>query len=227
MQLTFTDEEIVKLFGHEEAEREDRQRLIEYFFKNDAYRRVRANLQLRILVGYKGVGKSALFRVCDSEDKNDGIASVLIKPDDIAEISSDQADLNLAIRRWKEGIQEIIFRKVAGEFGRLPDDSESALINYGNGFLQSLIALANNRIGRAADPAKSAMMRAFLNKKRLVVYVDDLDSGWKGSTAETTKISALLSAVRHIIADTPGIFFRIALRSDVFDIIRMGCCRFG
>ena len=220
MPHNFTDETIVGLFGHAEAERESPQRLIEYFFKNDAYSRVRSNLRLRILVGYKGVGKSALFKICELEDHRDGIASVWIKPDDIAHLATTNSDLNATIREWKQGIQSIIFEKVAEEFGHVSNESKSQLQTYGRGFLQALISYADDRFKSITDPAKKALISGFLKKKRLVVYLDDLDRGWTGSPEYAARISAMLNAVRDIIADTDGIYFRVALRSDVYHIVR-------
>ena len=222
MSVDFTDENIVKLFGHEEAEREEPKRLIEYFVKNNVYNRVKANLRLRVLVGYKGVGKSALFKVCELEDAKDGIPSVWIKPDDITELStSDQtSDLNLRIRNWKSGIQDIVFRKAIEEFGHLNENPNKTIISYGRGLVQSLITFANDIVKQKLDPAKRALIQGFLNKKRLIVYLDDLDRDWNGSDRDVLKISALLNAVRDIIADSQGIFIRVALRSDVYNIVR-------
>ena len=45
------------------AEDEEIGRLKEYYFKNDVYDKINNDLSLRILVGHKGVGKSALFKV--------------------------------------------------------------------------------------------------------------------------------------------------------------------
>ena len=57
----FNDETIQKLFGFEDAESEKIDRLREYYFKKDTFSRVISDLPLRILVGHKGTGKSALF----------------------------------------------------------------------------------------------------------------------------------------------------------------------
>ncbi len=65
----FTEENIRKLFGHEAAEDEDIDRLKEYYFKNDTYAQVATDLPFRILVGHKGIGKSALFQIAMAEDK--------------------------------------------------------------------------------------------------------------------------------------------------------------
>lgn len=222
MAVNFSDENIVKLFGHEEAEREEQTRLIEYFVKNNVYSRVRAPLRLRILVGYKGVGKSALFKICELEDSKEGVPSVWIKPDDIIELSTsnDEADLNVRIRNWKNGIQDIVFQKMIEGFGNVSGNSAQPLRSYGAGFLQSLITYANTLTKQSLAPAKQSLVRGFLNKKRLVVYLDDLDRDWTGSERDILKISALLNATRDIIADTQGLYIRIALRSDVYNIVR-------
>ena len=67
--VDFTDENIQALFGFEDAESEPIARLKEYYLKRDTYDRVVADLPIRILVGHKGTGKSALFKMAMSEEK--------------------------------------------------------------------------------------------------------------------------------------------------------------
>ena len=61
--MKFSDENILKLFGNEAAESESPERLKEYYLKSSIYDRVASDTPLRILVGHKGIGKSALIRV--------------------------------------------------------------------------------------------------------------------------------------------------------------------
>ena len=68
MKLDFSDLQIRQLFGSEDAETEKSDRFHEYFVKNRAYENLRAELPLRILVGHKGVGKSALLRFSFDEE---------------------------------------------------------------------------------------------------------------------------------------------------------------
>ena len=77
-RLSFSEEEIQKLFGHEAAEDEDPTRLREYYFKSATYDQVVADLPLRILVSHKGIGKSALFQVAMAEDHEKNHLPVLI-----------------------------------------------------------------------------------------------------------------------------------------------------
>ena len=61
--LIFDEETIRMLFGHEAAEDETIDRLKAYYLKTNIYNSMKSNLPLLILVGHKGVGKSALLKV--------------------------------------------------------------------------------------------------------------------------------------------------------------------
>ena len=120
----FSDENIQKIFGHEAAEDEAVERLKEYYFKNDTFEQVSADLKLRILVGHKGIGKSALFKVASSEDEAHGILPIHVQPDDI--INIDYSDNFLkSIRNWREGLIKIITDKIISNFaeGVTPDSN--------------------------------------------------------------------------------------------------------
>lgn len=82
-EISFSEEEIAALFGHEAAEDENPERLREYYFKSSTYDQAVADLPLRILVGHKGIGKSALFQIAMGEDEDHGRLAILVKPDDI------------------------------------------------------------------------------------------------------------------------------------------------
>ena len=67
--MEFTEENIVQLFGQEAAEDEEFDRLQSYYFKSKTHKKVTADLPLRILVGHKGIGKSAIFTIARHEDE--------------------------------------------------------------------------------------------------------------------------------------------------------------
>lgn len=93
--MKFEEQVIQGLFGHEAAEDEDLKRLKEYYFKGDSYKQVRAERSVRILVGHKGIGKSALFQVAIAEDKDFNQLAVLVQPNDISKLGqaiTDQKD---------------------------------------------------------------------------------------------------------------------------------------
>lgn len=67
--MSFTESNIQKLFGHEAAEDEDPMRLREYYFKGSAYEQIVNDSPVRVLVGHKGIGKSALIKVAIAEEQ--------------------------------------------------------------------------------------------------------------------------------------------------------------
>lgn len=218
--MQFTEENIAALFGHEAAEDEDIERLKSYYLKGHTFSQVSNDLPIRVLVGHKGIGKSALFHISMEEERINGKLSILIKPDDIAGIGDKEEDFLKLIREWKQGITEIIAGKALTSFGLLYEGVRGKLNEYGGkliDFLQSTL-----RAKDYADLKKPhhAIIDNFLATGKIYVYLDDLDRGWQGQKSDIKKISALLNAVRDIASEIKGISFRISLRSDVYYLVR-------
>ncbi len=116
-RLSFDEAEIQRLFGHEAAEDEDIVRHREYYFKSSTYDQVVTDLPLRILVGHKGIGKSALFQVAMAEDVEAHRLNILIKPDDILGLGVETSDFLKTIRDWKQGMTEIVTGKILSNLG--------------------------------------------------------------------------------------------------------------
>lgn len=218
--LTFTEEEILRLFGNEAAENESLDRLKEYYVKSGVHSRVVTDTPLRLVVGHKGIGKSALVKVAMSEDRERGYVSLLIRPDDILGIAAEAKGLLELIRDWKAGLGELITAKVATELGyspeslRAPSGWSERLVN----FITDSVQTAPDRA--VVDPSRRPVIDRFLRTGKIIVYIDDLDRGWEGRPLDIKRISALLNAVRDMSSDNPGLQFRIALRSDVFFLVR-------
>ncbi len=218
--LTFSENEIQRLFGDEAADFEDISRLREYYVKTSVYDHFTTDLALRILVGHKGIGKSALFRIAMSEDNDKHRLSILIKPDDIAEIGGDTSNFLQLIRQWKNGLSEIIARKVLTSFGKDDDTIAGKAQRLGGNILELLRSTFHNSEHLQLDSAKRLVVERFLESRIINIYIDDLDRGWQGRREDIVKISALLNAVRDIVAENSGIRFRISLRSDVYYLVR-------
>lgn len=217
----FTDEIIQQLFGFEDAESETIDRLKEYFLKKDTYTRVTADLPIRILVGHKGTGKSALFKVAMSEEKEKGNLPIMIRPDDIAELGKSDDNFLLKIKQWKHGLTRIIGEKVFKEFNLNSDVNTSKLGQFGLkilSFITETVTLAKENLD--LTDSQRRMMDSFLEKKKIVVYIDDLDRGWEGKKDDIFRISALLNSIRDMANDNPGLYFKVSLRSDVFYLVR-------
>ena len=218
-EMDFEEYQLQRLFGHEAAEDEDPARLREYYFKGKTYSQVVNDLPLRIVVGHKGVGKSALFQVAINEESLQNRLTLLIKPDDIVDIGEDTDDFLKMIRDWKTGINEIIAKKALTSFGMLYDGWRGKLNQYGGAALDFL-ASTIQQDKADLSPTKQAILRDFLKHQKISVYIDDLDRGWQGRKHDIQRISALLNAIRDISTENRGIYFRISLRSDVYYLAR-------
>lgn len=217
--MEFSDENIVKLFGQEAAEDEDFERLQSYYVKSKTHKSVTADLPLRILVGHKGIGKSAIFTIARHEDEKFSKLSILIRPDDIASVGKDVTDFSSLIRDWKEGLIKIIVDKVIERLGLsiIPN-----LPTYGGGLISFLKKAFQEKIDKQVNlnATNDAVIDRFLADSKIIVYIDDLDRGWQSKEQDIRRISALLNAVRDLSNDNKGLQFRISLRTDVYYLVR-------
>lgn len=221
INYNFTPETIQQLFGFEDAESETPERLKEYFLKKDTYDSMLANLPIRILVGHKGTGKSALFRVLMSDEEERGSLVVMIKPDDIAEICIEQSNFLLRIRQWKEGLYRIIVEKALQQFGTTDEDLWKNLTKKSLGLIE-LLTQSSKKLKDIVDVTEMQRKCAekYLSNRRVVVFLDDLDRGWEGKRDDIIRISALLNAIRDLACENDGLRFKVALRSDVYYLAR-------
>lgn len=216
---TFTDDSIHKLFGNEAAENESIARLREYYVKGDAFETMTGDSPLKILVGHKGIGKSALVTVALAEAGERHECAILVRPDDIYGVASEDKGLLELIREWKEGLRDIIARKVIEVVGG--QTGPAGIARSATRLLDVLVSSVKlESVGISLDPARRAIAENFLKTHRVVVYLDDLDRGWEGRPFDIRRISALLNAARDMSSDNPGVLFRIALRTDVYYLVR-------
>ena len=221
--IKFDDVTIEKLFGNEAADYENIDRLRAYYFKGKVYDRVTADLPLRIIVGHKGIGKSALIRYAMYEDYSIGVLPILIKPDDVVAIAKANVDYLERIRDWKTGLSHVISKKVLENFG-IGDNAALQTVTQPSGrflnLLHESVAALLSKAGVNLEPAKEAIAKHFLESKRIRIYIDDLDRGWTARRDEINRISALLGAIMDLCTEHAGLQFRIALRSDVYFLYR-------
>ncbi|RJR30473.1 MAG: hypothetical protein C4576_33550 [Desulfobacteraceae bacterium] len=218
----FTDENISRLFGHEAADDEELSRLREYYVKNILYQKLTADLKLRLLVGHKGIGKSAMFKIASYEDEKRDVLSVFIRPDDISELKKEGNDFLESIRIWKEGLNAIICKKILNNLGFVNDKEASfsdQIKKYGSRILDFISdTIKYDKV--CLDPTKDKIRSSYLKDRKINVYVDDLDRGWQGRKEDINMVSALMNAVRDVSNENATIHFKLALRSDVYYLFR-------
>ncbi|WP_446218653.1 P-loop ATPase, Sll1717 family [Micromonospora sp. IBHARD004] len=219
---TFSEQKIQALFGHEAAEDEAPERLREYYFKSTVYEQVITDLPLRVLVGHKGMGKSALFQIAIAEDREANRLTLVVQPDDVIGIATDTSDFLQTIRAWKIGLQDLLATKAINGLGWKGTDEWRERLRGAGGKLIDFLRRSLSSPEQYFDltPAKQLLADSFLRSSEIYVYIDDLDRGWQGRAQDITRISALLNAVRDIANENRGIRFRISLRSDVYFLVR-------
>lgn len=220
-KFEFSDENIRRLFGSYDGEAENIERLKEYYFKTETYNSIISDLPVRILVGHKGIGKSALFRIAIAEQKEAGNISILIKPDDIAEIGEKHESLILSIRKWKFGLTDIIAKKVLNELGIVDEAITSKIIKMGGKIIPLLVeSIESAKKKKGAQLCDNKLVETFLQSKKIIIYLDDIDRGWQNRKEGLIMISALINSIRDLSTENNGLIFKLALRSDVFNAIR-------
>jgi hypothetical protein len=231
-KMAFDDNTIRCLFGHEAAEDESIDRLKQYYLKSEIYDSMKSRIPLYILVGHKGIGKSALLKVLSLEDADHGNIAINIRPDDITDLDLANDDFLKQIRGWKEGLSTIIFKKLIESLrDDLPSEkSKSSFINinWRNRFYEltasilgvKFVDLQKSLVGIKNSDFVILLKDSLFNEKKITIYIDDLDRGWVNSKADVRNLSAMLNAVRDISRDINNLCFRVALRSDVYYSVR-------
>ena len=224
--VSFDEETIRAVFGHEAAEDEEIDRLKQYYVKTETYNSIRSSIPLYILVGHKGVGKSALFKILVSEDNEEGNVPISIQPDDILDIKTTEENFLQRIRDWKEGLAKIIFRELLltlNDYITNPIENQikkewigNITKLVGNIFGKKLADLQDSYLDLSNAQIVSFFKSALFKEKTVTVYLDDLDRGWKNTQNDVANLSAMLNAVRDLSRETKNLKFRIGLRSVVY-----------
>jgi hypothetical protein len=217
----FDDETIRALFGTDTAEDEDPRRLKEYFFRNKSYQNIRSALPLRILVGHKGIGKSALLRMSHIEDQEQNTLSLWVQPNDLILEKSAEKTFLEKISGYKILISRAIYTKSLEALG-LTSESHATITlqNAGKQIVSALLERAISATGADADQQTNNLRKAFTSDREIRVYIDDIDRGWKATTDDINNISALVNAARDLTNENQNIKIRIGLRSDAYYLYR-------
>ena len=156
-KVIFSEENINLLFGQLAAEDEDFSKLQAYYIKNKTHDKVTANLPLRILVGHKGIGKSAIFTIARHEDLEANRLSILIRPDDIANLGT-ASNFSEMIRDWKEGLISIVLSKIFSFVDISATDILSRASQIGGKIMGLMVETFSNKIRNFGDTNPSARL---------------------------------------------------------------------
>ncbi|HJB93718.1 MAG TPA: ATP-binding protein [Candidatus Borkfalkia stercoripullorum] len=225
--MLFTEENVRKLFGHEAAEDDDEINLCNFYVKGAAYETLKSSLPLFLIVGHKGTGKSALLRILEAEERANNNIPISIRPDDIFE--QTETDINRMIRIWQEKLSKIIFDKLIQNIFIINKNSKDrGFKDWLGSFSRLTFAVLGKKYADIHKLGIDLSYKDFLvlfkdgifRERRVTVFIDDLDRGWKNGEHEIRNISAMLNALRTITREVPNIKFRVALRSSVYYAVR-------
>lgn len=218
----FTDENIERLFGVSDAENEKPERLKEYFFRNKAYENLVNDLAIRVLVGHKGSGKSALLKMLYLEDREKRLPAIWIQPGDVLNIfDAKKGTFNSWIEDWKSALFNVISNQVMKEVQ--PDwlrEATEIASHSSKSIMDFIRSKINKHVAGGGDAVQKDAVKRFTENNFIRIYIDDLDRGWEARPEDIKRISTLLNAIRDICGSSNALQFRIGLRTDVYYLVR-------
>ena len=230
---TFKKDNRLKLFGHEDAGKEDDSRLTSYYYKTLQYEDVMSDIKLQIITGEKGTGKSALLKMAYIETSNTDIVPIWIRLDDLSELYSDILDSNNLYQLktlWKRSISKLVIMNLASHMSfAMGEDYKKALQwAYDTGYTTRDFISRSAKILKpmyeqyisldteADSCGEHHALQRMINNKKIRLFLDDFDLDWQGKASDVLKIKSLLLS----LSDMNGLSVRIALRTDVYEMIR-------
>lgn len=219
----FDEVTIRDLLGSFDAEQENIEKFKEYFVVNDFYKSFTADFPLRIAVGNKGTGKSAILRAALDEDLGKSeVISVPLTASDLVEKGGNLPAPPLeAINYWKK----VFFREEAAKIvaSTVAENVQSDVFaGKVLGTVSDLISWVGNLVSKKTNGASDYVVRGGLSLSRIrkvVFYLDDLDRGWDGRPVGLHFVNSIIEAAYDISKKESNIQFRIALRWDLWDAI--------
>ena len=182
----------------------------QYFIETNIFHKMSSDENFLILVGEKGTGKSAIIKMCMITDKESNRLVVNIQRPQVGEVLT----INEKINAWKNYLAERIVDTISNTkkentFGKIFSALEDAL----DGFTKHRYNIDYKKVKRQILDALSPGLE-------IRVYIDDLDTGYRGTMEQNESIISLFTAIREIMRENNNLRFRVTLRSDVYDNVR-------
>lgn len=198
-----------ELFGHLDALDETDDILKQYFVETDIFRKMKGKENFLLLIGEKGTGKSAIMKMCMLTAKENDYLVVDIQRPPV----NEDATLNEKINEWKNYLAKELVNVIGAR---------------GNSTAVKVLGIAGDTIGQIVEnkygvdytSIKTKILDMLVEAAQIYIYIDDLDTGYKGTKAQNESIIALFTAIREMIRVNRQLVFRVTLRTDVYDNIR-------
>lgn len=239
MQVDLTDE---RIFGNDAGDDENEKSLNFYFLERNEFARFydRANV-LRIVKARKGTGKSALLRRTEIKARErvpDDLFVICKGPEIFPDFSKAENSSN-PVLAWQRSICARINREIGARIKFAATDDEISLVEAAE--LDSfrgrnlLSALSDRLLKKVPIPGVGELQRErppisndvqllkrFADNESSTVWfvVDDIDATFKNTESNKAQLAAYFSACRDLVQKVKGLTIRIAVRTDVWTLLR-------
>jgi Fe-S cluster assembly ATPase SufC len=243
-------------FGAPAAERDISHGLKDYFVESEAYRRVRSG-QKTIVLGNRGSGKSAIFKIIAERERSTGSLVIELSPEDYsygmlskAMVSEDRGrwvKQGAYSSAWKYLIYLLVMKELANAGPKLKTGTAAHIYEYLRDHhedqAQNPVALLISylkriegvKIGNYEAAIKTRELtklykleeiqrllpavKELCAKRRVIVLIDELDSGWDASEDAKAFVAGLFQASVSINELTPKLRVYVSLRRELYDSI--------
>ena len=243
-------------FGAPAAERDIALGLTDYFVESEAYKRL-ANRSKTIVLGNRGTGKSAIFKILADRAKRSGTQVIELNPENYAyemlssvlrgEREGSWAKHGAFTSSWKYLVLVRLMQELTAGGPRLKTGSAARVYEYlrdnVHGSQDSPIAVLISylkriegfKIGSVEASLKTVELaklyklqeieplipciRDLLEKRPVIVLVDELDKGWDNSEDAKAFVSGLFQAAISLNELSHKLTVYISLRQELYDSI--------
>lgn len=230
------------LFGNDAGEDEREDVLVSYFVDQSAFRPFLDPAEpLRVAVGRKGTGKSALLMRFAHDLRADATQPLVLHlvPANLVSLKEPPATDNGVVLEnwWKQVLCGAINMELAREIGFAWKDEQIALVESaevagfkGKNLVSALLSRLVGKIsvGGVVDivprpqPAANAeqllarVQRLSAAPRRVWLLLDDIDTSFQNSPAQRAYVSSFFAVCRALPREIAGLGIRATVRTDVF-----------
>jgi hypothetical protein len=231
-KISLSDE---SLFGNEAAEDE-----LEDIFATYAVERIEvknfvdASRAIAVTRAYKGEGKSSLLRLVALRLRNQTLKPLVISTTGASVAPDiDVPDSDRWVRAWKASILRLAANEIGATISVAFKDDAISLVEEAeaNGFKsRSFVSTIADRLKssniplertRTGIPNPEQLLKRWNQQGSQVwFFIDDIDQNFENSPLHRVKIAAFFIAVRQIVNLISEFRFRLAIRPNVWTIIK-------
>jgi hypothetical protein len=232
MTIDLSDE---TLFGNEAAEDELEEIFASYAVERREIRDfLDTSKKIRVARAYKGEGKSAILRLVEIRLKEHSPSTILVRSTGPSlSPTLDREDSDEWVRGWKKNILRLVASEIGSRINFAFSDDAITLVEEAevNGFKsRSFVSTVADRLKSKAVPIEKQKLQASSPEHLLKrwmqrgsevwIIIDDIDQNFENTAAHRIKVTSFFVAVRQIANLIPEFRFRLAVRPNVWSIVK-------